>query len=163
MKNIVRKLTSDQQKIVEDNHNLIYHFLHQRNLDIDEYYGIVAESLCKAVKSWDKSKANISSYFFQIARNDLYKHWRKEGAIKRGLDEIKVDIKGLELDTGYDLEESYILKESLLEIEKSEYSELFKLRLDGYSQNEIADILGVSRSTVHRRLREVGEIYFGKD
>ena len=42
------KLTNDQRKLVEQNHNLIYAFLHTKNLNIEEWYDICAISLCKA-------------------------------------------------------------------------------------------------------------------
>lgn len=163
MKNIVRKLTVNEQEKVTENHNLIYSFLHDRGLEIDEYYGLIAESLCKAVKSWDESKGNLSSYFYRIARNDLYRYWRRGNAQKRMGEEVKLEEEYLDLEYEYDLEEDVITKEIVGEILKSENGELFQMRLEGYSQQEIADTLGISRGTVSRRLSWIGENYFDRN
>lgn len=34
-------LTEEQRRFAEQNHNLVYKFLHQHGLSIDEYYDIV--------------------------------------------------------------------------------------------------------------------------
>lgn len=157
----MRKLTKEQQKIVEDNHNLIYSFIHKRGLDVDEYYGIVAESLCKAVLNWDKSKGNLSTIFYIVARNDLYQEWRKGIASKRKHEGIVSLEDELVLDD-YNLEDEIVLKETLEELKNSEFRELLELKLLGYNQKEIASMLGVSQVTISRWLRKIGEKYFDR-
>lgn len=39
-------MTKEQQKLVEDNHNLIYLYLKNSNLPVDDYYGIASIGLC---------------------------------------------------------------------------------------------------------------------
>lgn len=156
----VRKLTKEQCKLVEDNHNLIYGYLNTRGLD-DEYYGIVAESLCKAVLNWDESKGKLSTLFYIIARNDIYNEWRN-GSV--GIYQF-TDTVPLEEDwipENYDLEGEYMLKETIKDIETSEYNELFQLKLLGYKNIQIAEMFGVSPSTIGNRVRRMGERYFNR-
>ncbi|HZJ99851.1 MAG TPA: sigma-70 family RNA polymerase sigma factor [Tissierellaceae bacterium] len=157
----MRKLTKDQQKIVEDNHNLIYDFLHRRGLNVDEYYGLVAESLCKAVLNWDKSKGKLSTLFYIIARNDIYKEWRG-GSV--GIYQF-TDTVPLEEDwipENYDLECEFMLKETIKDVENSEYNNLFQLKLLGYNNKQIAEMFGVSQSTIGNWIRKMGERYFDR-
>ena len=39
------QLTKEQQELVEKNHNLIYGFANKNKLNIEEYYGILANTL----------------------------------------------------------------------------------------------------------------------
>ncbi|HZJ99367.1 MAG TPA: sigma-70 family RNA polymerase sigma factor, partial [Tissierellaceae bacterium] len=147
--------------IVEDNHNLIYSFIHRRGLDVDEYYGLVAESLCRAVMNWDESKGALSTIFYTIATNDLYREWRKGLAGKRQHE----GIYPLEEDwivTDYDLEDEVMMNGIMEEIENSEFGEVFELKLLGYNHSEIADMLDIHPITVGRQLKKVGERYFDR-
>lgn len=69
-------LDKSQQILVEQNHNLIYGFAQKRNLDIDEYYGLLAISLCKAAEVYQESKGKFSTFAYMVMENDLNKHWR---------------------------------------------------------------------------------------
>ena len=44
-------LNEYQQKYAEQNHNLIYGILNDKNLSIDEYYDVAAIGLCKAAET----------------------------------------------------------------------------------------------------------------
>lgn len=50
------KLTDEQRALVEDNANLIYGYCAKHHLDVDEYFGVLSESLCTAVRHHDPSK-----------------------------------------------------------------------------------------------------------
>lgn len=51
-----RTLTEKEQKLVEDNHDLIYMMADCLELDIDEYYGLLAIGLCHAAQKYKKRK-----------------------------------------------------------------------------------------------------------
>lgn len=51
-----RTLTEEEQKLVEDNHDLIYMMADCLELDIDEYYGLLAIGLCHAAQKYKKRK-----------------------------------------------------------------------------------------------------------
>lgn len=156
---IVRKLNDAERLLVEQNHNLIYDFIHARDLELSEYYGLIAESLCKTAMYWDKEKGAFSTLFYQIATRDLYAQWRRMGAMKRMSGEELPLEEGI-VDGGYDITNEYIASETMKELMNSEYANIIRLRLDGYTQEEIAIELGVTQATISRKLAEVGERYF---
>lgn len=47
-----RMLTEEERKLVENNHDLIYMLADCLELDIDEYYGLLAISLCHAAQKY---------------------------------------------------------------------------------------------------------------
>lgn len=49
------RLTEEQKAFAEENHNLIYTFLHKKNLSFDEYYDVVVMGYLKAVANYDPS------------------------------------------------------------------------------------------------------------
>lgn len=69
-------LTKQEQELAENNHNLIYTFANQKNLDIDNYYGILAIGLCKAAKSFDLEKGKFSTIAYSCMENELKMNWR---------------------------------------------------------------------------------------
>ena len=56
------QLTKEQQKLVLNNHNLIYKCLKKYNLSAEEYYDIAAYALCKAALHFDPDKGCRFSY-----------------------------------------------------------------------------------------------------
>ena len=50
------RLTPEQQKLVEENHDLIYHMLNYHRLNHEDYYDIAAIGLCKAALIFKKPK-----------------------------------------------------------------------------------------------------------
>lgn len=73
-----RKITEEQKKIVEDNHNLIYSFLREYKLPIDEWYGLAAIGLCKAAMSYDNNLSKFSVYAYTCMFTAVYSEKRKE-------------------------------------------------------------------------------------
>lgn len=71
-KQIDQQLTDKQRKMVEDNHNLIYQFLSEKQLPEDEYYGAVAEALCKASMTYVGVNTLFSTYAFKIMEMEIY-------------------------------------------------------------------------------------------
>ena len=49
------KLNTEQKKLVEDNHDLIYGFLTKYKLDFSTWYDVCAIGLCKAGMAYDGS------------------------------------------------------------------------------------------------------------
>lgn len=52
----IKQLNAEQQRLVEENHNLIYWFINKMRLSLEDYYGVVAIGLCKAAYSYDSSR-----------------------------------------------------------------------------------------------------------
>lgn len=71
-----------QQDLVEQNHNLIYDFAKKKNLDIEDYYDILAIGLCKAASAYQKDKAEFSTFAFCCMNNELNNYWSSISTLK---------------------------------------------------------------------------------
>ena len=150
------KLTDEQSKTVEENHNLIYGFANMRKINLDEHYGTLAIELCNTVKHWNPQRSNLSTYFYIRANNRMRMEYRKKFSNKRKANEdsleLKLDILNYPND---ELAEDLILQDMI----KHGDSEIILLKYQGYSQDEIAEKLGVSQATISRELTDTFKKY----
>ena len=68
------RMTDEQRKMAEQNHNLIYGFLNNNNLDEEEYYGMAAIGLCKAVMSYDHKRGKLSTLANKCMKNEVIRY-----------------------------------------------------------------------------------------
>lgn len=152
---------------------MIYGFAHSRKLDLEEYYGLLAIKLCEVVMRWDKSKSKLSTLYYISADRMIWNEYRRENARKRdsgpmlSLDylytsndgKVKlIDFIGNE-NIGEQLDDEVVesvIEEQLL---SGQYREIIKLRLEGYTQGEISEILNMSQSNISRILNLIYEEY----
>lgn len=106
-----------------------------------------------------KNKNSVAFWIFKTARNDLYKHFRKERVIRENSKIIEESILRNNLS---DVSEIYELKEinnlvmRLLDEYPKEQKETYLLRESGgLSYNEIASVTEVEEKTVKSRLYDV--------
>ena len=71
-------LSDEQRDFVAEHHNLIYSFANQRNIDLEEFYGILAIALCRAAQSYDESKGTFSTYAYIWMDSCLKRYWLTE-------------------------------------------------------------------------------------
>lgn len=155
------KLTDEQRQIVEDNHNLIYGYARDNNLDIDDWYGLLSIELCESVMEHNPEKSKLSTFFYLRADYLVLEEYRKTQTKKRfnnGLYPLKEELVGGQCENIY-MEEKLLLEDLL----DHQYKDIIKLKYDGYNQSEIADIVGISQSQVSRILNQVRDDYFGEE
>lgn len=169
------KLTEEQCLIVEENHNLIYSYIHKNYLDLEEWYGLLAIELCKAVKVWDKEKGTLSTIFYYMCDNRVKHEYRRTQAKKRqhegmlSLDYTYIDNSGnqktLEELAQFGVEPEYEGEmyngELLEEMLQDEHGEIIRLSYLGYNQAEIGEMIDLSQSQVSRILKKMRNKYFG--
>jgi RNA polymerase sporulation-specific sigma factor len=157
-------LTPKQKKIVEDNHNLIYFYINKNNLDENEYYDLLALSLCKAAKKFDPSKGKFSTFAMHCFKMDHLIEIRDKKAAKR--DALVISLSSETCPDSenrrtelYDIipgDRDVFDKMILLDIPKlldDRLAHICKLSYLGYDQQEIADMIGFSQSLVSRQLK----------
>lgn len=145
----------EMEKELEDNYNLVYSYLHGRGLDIEEWEGLVSYSLLKAIKSHDSSRGKLSTLFYRIAKNDIASARRSMGVnylednnLEESVDSVDYDYLG-EPDSHLSFE---------MEDAAGEYGWLVPYAILGYTQQEIAEQTGYSRSTISRKLSKMRKI-----
>lgn len=154
------KLTEEQRKIVEDNHNLIYKYCNRNNLDIDEWYGDLAIVLCEAVKLYDKNKGCLSTYVYNAFKNRVINIYRDNTRKLKGYKLLSYNniirnednINNIELEnkiskTENDID-SFILKNVVRE------NKIGMLVVYGYKHREISKILNLSNSQLIRKIKK---------
>lgn len=147
------KLTEKQREIVEKNHNLIYWIAHMKNLDLEEWYDLLAIELCLTIPSYDDTKGSLSNYYKVRCDNLIMKEYKKQRRQKRSHNGL------LPMDREYPVEENLDFHIYMNEILDDENSTIIKLRVDGYTQSEIAEILGVSQSHVSKVINKIRSKY----
>lgn len=78
----MKQLNYNQQKLVEDHHNLIYSFMNQYKLSlnaVEDWYGCCAVALCKAAIIYNPNKdAAFSTLAYVCMHNEMKQIRRKQ-------------------------------------------------------------------------------------
>lgn len=145
------QLTKEQSQVVADNHNLIFWYINMKHLDINEYYDLLAIELCNTAMKYNPDRGSFATYFKLRADGIIYKEYRKTQAQKRL--HIKVPL----LDNLHTLIDDGDITDSieLQELLDGEHGEIVRLRIEGYSQTEIAEIMDTNQSKISKILKKL--------
>lgn len=172
----MEQLTSTQQKMVEDNHKLIYGLAHKNHINFDEYYDVLAIGLCQAALSYDESRGQFSTFAYTTMLNEynsVIRHNKTNCVIPDeivcSMDiEVKVDgtdgnaIKFGDLipDDRVDIENDAISNSILSSIcnkLSGQDKEIVIMLANGMSQTEIAKRFGVKRQCISQKVIRIRE------
>lgn len=157
---------SDTKQFIEENHNLIYKFLQQYNLSMDDYYDIAAIGLCKAAKKFDPERGvTFSTYAFKSMQNEYFMTLRKKQlptmSIYEKLPDVEAELEFIETIQDNNSENDlYIVAisediskwySSLCDLDKN----IIKYLSSGLSQRDIGKILKITQSYVSRRIKNL--------
>lgn len=156
-------LTDKQQKFAEENHRLIFGFLHKYSLSCDEWYGVAAIGFCKAVAHFDSERGIAFPVFaYHVTLNDVRMEKRKSRALARNAPVVSLQD---ELREGFTIEETLAYEPCFLESFmqedimrfigslKTKHRLLLALCATGKTQKEISDMVGLSQSYVSRNIK----------
>ena len=155
-------MTKEQEHLVTDNHNLIYFFLNKWGKTI-EYYDICAIGLCKAAITYDSSKSvKFATYAGVCIENEIKIELRKQKKYSvYSLDRTFSTLDGTgeitfgeNLTTGLSAYDE-ILPYQLDELLNTQEYKLIALILEGYTQVEIGNIIGISQAQVSRMFSKI--------
>lgn len=149
------KLTSEQQNLVSENHNLIYWYASLAHLDLEEWYDLLAIELCHTIIKYDPSRGSIANYFKLRCDGLVYKEYKKSQSMKRNGTTTSY-IENIHTITEEDWLEEIEFKE-WMDIENGD---ILKLKSQGFTQSEIARELGVSQSYISKILKKFKKEYY---
>lgn len=158
-------LTREQQELVKENHNFIYHFIHKHHLPLEEYYDVLAISLCNAARIYDP---NLGYAFTTVAgrimKHDVLRVWRHNNSSSRipRSRVVSLDAQVYHKETGKrnyfedylarfmstDLDRSAIEVDEFLSTLDDRQKYILQRMMDGYTGRDIATELGVSSQRV---------------
>nr|DAF59881.1 MAG TPA: DNA directed RNA polymerase subunit [Siphoviridae sp. ctwDi18] len=160
-------MTKEQEQLVTDNHNLIYHCIHKYKGTIEDYYDVCAIGLCKAAILYDTSKGvKFATYACVIIENEirqlLRNNKKKYSVLMYSLDmtfnntsdgtgEISY---GENMTTGLSAYDE-ILPYQLDEVLNAQEYKVVVLTLQGYTQLEIGNIIGKSQAQISRYFHSI--------
>lgn len=167
-------LTPEQRKLAEKHHNLIFYFMKRKRLDQEEFYDILAIALCKAVRSYDPSEYAFATYCYRCFENALRMHIRDN---KRRVQSAPFSAFEIHDDSGdidnvieetvscekaiqtFDELETYMAMEGFVSRIPEKLRQVLDLHIKEYTQQQIAEILGISQPQVSRRLARIRALY----
>lgn len=175
-------LNIQQQNMVQENHQLIYHALHKttfRSSEWDDYYGDAAIGLCKAAESYDSGKGAFSTYAFHIMQNEIRMEARRDK--RRTNDNNLWSLEQMDCEDPIDdhdylseIEEvcdfgwlfendekkrkkmifAYIIGK-IEHIVSQREREMLRMLIDGKTQTEIGQALQITQSQVSRNVKKL--------
>lgn len=168
-------MTYEQKKLAEENIRLVYWFIHRRELSVDEYEGMLMETLCRAAIKFDPQKGfKFSSYALLSFSNCIKMHVRNrtatcrvpehlvqsgEEAVYRNSDGIATTLFDVIADKRDDVEDMLFLetvKEYVESLDKEDRM-ILCMKIEGMGQRDIAKRVGMSQPNVCRRLKRILE------
>lgn len=166
-----KRLTDEQRKQVEDNHDLIYWYMHKYKLR-KEFYSTLALGLCMAARNYNPSLGCFSTIAYQYMRrevNRVFDHQKRscrdnpagddislELVIAQGNDVLTLgDVLPAAGNLEQDAENREILRmlESRLKSLPERHRHILSLRWAGYDFTEIGAIVGCSRQNAWKIIK----------
>ena len=158
-------LTKDQRQLAADNHKLIYGYAYKNDLDLDEYYDILAIGLCLAAQGYDPTKGSaFSTYAYSAMTNEVIRYWRLKARAKEIPKSVTTSIqKVINPSDGENdeigekiLYDEKVQSPDISRIEVSEFlmglnetqRQIVLYLLEGYTHREIGKMLGVTGSYI---------------
>ena len=170
----LEKLTETERKFAEENHNLIYEFLHQKELSIEEYYNIAVFGFLKSVQVYHRRKDLNGKYKFSVIawkymQSEIGNYIRMACSKKRTTTEniLSLDADNEEKENIYnmiggksveaDVMENFCMDcimENLTEIQRK----IICLKMEGYSNTETFLILEIPSSTFYKEINRIKKV-----
>jgi RNA polymerase sigma factor (sigma-70 family) len=162
-------LTPEQRKLAEENHGLIYDYVFQRNLELNDWYDELAIALCQAARSYNPSRGSFSTWAFYHFRGVSGHRFAKDARRKnlifvQSFAEI-VDTDSGErspvddmigfLDPNFERIEWEMMRDQLLSRLSARDQIIYKMRRQGCSTKEIAAKIGITHQAVCARLKHI--------
>lgn len=166
---MMHKLTEFQRIFAEENHNLVRDFLRYNQLEMGEYYDVVALGYLDAVQTYDEDSKARQYKFETIASrkmsDSLFEYWRYNSRLKRKA--YLVDLDGAVCkDSGLTLSETIEAKnvrcedlvfqrmmiEEVMAHMTDKEKKVVHMRAAGLTGPEIGHACGVTASGVYGRL-----------
>lgn len=157
------KLTDAESRAVAENHNLIYWYANYKQLNIDDWYDLLAIELCYTIQKYDKSKGKLSSFYKLRANNMVSNEFRLNSRIKRKGVLISIDNDDFKLNIE-DTDSVDIIAQYITDIENDnsldkKVKDVLLYKLKGYTQTEISKMLNISQPMISRIVGNYKRIY----
>lgn len=174
----MKPLNTQQQELVETNHNLIYKFAIKNNLPLDEYYDLLAIGMCEAAQIFDESKGKFSTVAFCCMANRVKNYWRHlsiksivpnemtiyyDAPNKNTHDNSDKSLSVLDClvsdNCTHDVAINNVVISTLLDLLTGVEKTIVQLIMSGMTQVEVAKYMKCSRQNISGRIRSIRKKY----
>ena len=167
----LQPLSEHEKQQAENNHSLVYSFLHRHGYDMENFYDVVVFGFLKGIQAYNcredlRKKYQLAFICEQYMRSEIGNYFRTENAQKR-----KPTKKIISLDADYAESENFyncvggksgetVLMESesiggILENLSETQRKITVMKIKGYGNKEIYLILEIKPSTYYRELQRI--------
>ena len=173
----LKPLSNYERKFAEENHNLVYDFLHKHGYSLENYYDVEIFGFLKAVQIYNRREDLREKYSFpfisqQYIRSELGNHCRMEEAKKRKPSGslVSLDAEYAETENLYNCigivggkspESEIVAMEQMKEMLSSlsdTQRKIAELKIDGYSSKEIYSALEIKPSTYYVEVNRIKKV-----
>ena len=173
----LKPLSNYERKFAEENHNLVYDFLHRHGYSLENYYDVAIFGFLKAVQIYNRREDLREKYSFpfisqQYIRSELGNHCRMEEAKKRKPSGslVSLDAEYAETENLYNCigivggkspESEIVAMEQMKEMLSSlsdTQRKIAELKIDGYSSKEIYSALEIKPSTYYVEVNRIKKV-----
>lgn len=141
-------LNQQDKEFVERNHNLIYFFCNKHNLNITDWYDILAISLCESALKYNPAKAKESTFVMLRFWKTYCYELRSKSQHKRIANEKPLEFKEELMMPSYELEDK-MSTDCLLDVLPEPNRTVMDLVSQGYKPREIASQLNIPNKKVY--------------
>jgi len=156
----IRKMTEQEQLLVEKNYQLINSFLNSNELEERDYYDTVAIALCHAAMTYSKEQGEFKQYAYLCMENAMCtEHGEMQFCTEIPQEELVSCPCGSESAGQKDfasfafIEDSAVFRHNFSVFIKQldqKTKKVVQMFVYGYKQEEIADALGCTQSYVSK-------------
>lgn len=170
----LQPLSDFEKRQAEENHGLVYSFLHRHGYSIEKFYNICIFGFLKGIQVYNRradlqEKYKLAFICERYMQAELGNHFRMENYQKRKPAEaiISLDADYAEMENLYNriigksLEDEFMETELLMELLKnlSEIQrKITKMKLEGYGNKEIYILLDIKPSVYYKELQQIKAI-----
>lgn len=167
----LEKLTESEKKFAEENHNLVYGFLHKNGYSIESFYNVVVFGYLKSVQVYHRREDLQSKYDFpfiawQYMRSEIGNNLRMKNGQKRKPERtvISLDAEYNNIEDFYnvlggksaenDVMEKLLVADimgNLTEVQRK----IIQLKIDGYDNKEVYLMLEIPSSSFYKEMRRI--------
>jgi len=141
-------------KQVRENQGIIYKLVALYANDAEEKKDLYQEVLLQAWKSWSafRNDAKFSTWLYRICLNTIFTNKRKKHVVdyKESLEDISPAVHNGSMQK----EDTARLQQAIRRLSETDRA-IISLNLDGYENQEVAEILGISPNHVAVKLHRI--------
>lgn len=160
------RLTEAQRQLAEQHLPLVHYIIHRyfphvRFSDYEDYVQIGAIGLCKAISRYDPSKSQLSTYACWCIRSALHDYERDARAACRDVRKEVCRVEDLPIGSALascETVETLAMADEIMSSIRNlppQDIQIIYLRIAGYSQRQIAQLLQLSQGWVSKRLSAI--------